>query len=334
MKKEILLGLFLAGSIMGMNAEDFKLNNKKVYNAESKNIDAMLSKGLLSLGQSQMSDAEFNATLYKYLGIEIPGSNPEQQQLGKKISKEKRLQKGDLVFYKNATDNSKIVSGIVYKVNDDDFDILLSNSENVVKLVNSKQEGIKGNFVQGCHLVTDNDLKKSSNIYGDLVKSSTKADAEVIKNEEKLKKAQENVTKAEDKIGSRAQKVTDAQEDLRDAENDAKSLKQEATGYEASQKEHINNAQKALNNNDSKTYAMNSQQGAKMMEKSTKASEKAAKASEDVVKKQAKLSSAQKNLNDAQTDLQKAKDKQVEANSNLEKSRKTAEDLKAQVNAD
>lgn len=338
MKKELLFVM----ALLAMSTNAVNLNNRQVFNAPMKTIDACIASKLNQ--HVSMDDAQFNADFYKQLGIEIPTSREEQSKLSKPITKIAKLQKGDIVFFRTAESPALAISGIVQTTTGKDFTILYCK-EGEVKVGNSEYGEFRGNFVQGVHIATDKDLQSASNAYATLQKKATSASNDVTKQENTVKKQEENITKAENKVKDKESKVTDAENKLSDAENklkaaedDAARLKEEAEGYAQQINEANTNAQSAVANGKSGSYEKQTKTVAKLMEKqakakeqATKAQEKVAKAKENVSKAKEGVTKAQSAVNDAKKNVDKEKSSLDKEKNNLEKAQQKAESLKKQL---
>lgn len=338
MKKELLF----AFALLSLSANAVDLNNKSVFNAPMKTIDACIASKLNQ--RTSMNDAEFNADFYKQLGIEIPTTREEQSRLGKAITNVAKLQKGDLVFFRTADSPALAISGIVQTTTGKDFTILYCK-EGEVKVGNSEYGEFRGNFVQGIHITTDKDLQKASAAYVALQKKSASADKDVAKQEGSLKKQAASVTKAEGKVKDQQAKVASAESKLKDATNNLQSaeeeaarLKAEADGYALQIQEANANAQTAVANGKTGSYEKQTKTVAKLLEKQSKANEKATKAQEKIAKAKAQVSKAQEGVNKAkeaigkaQKSVEKEKGNLQKVQSNLEKAKQKAESLKKQL---
>lgn len=328
MKKLLIVAMAMLASI----AQAVNLNNRQVSEASLQNIDAMLSYGLQHQGSTEQSGAELNAHLYSKLGVDIPSSISEQAKLGKAINKVKKLQKGDLVFFRTAESKDISICAVVFKMNENNFDVLyVDQATNTVKLGNSEYGEFRNNFVHGVNVTTDKDLEKARANYSKLVKASQKADENVTKCKEKLEKAKSNVSKAEDKVKDAKQKAEAAENKAKNAEEEASRLQEESDNFEREIQSANANAQEALSNNNAKSYEKQSGKAAKLLEKKDKAKEKATKAQGKAVSAKADASKANDKVGSAKSALDKAKSEVSKAENELEKAEKQAAELKAQL---
>lgn len=338
MKKELLFVL----ALLSVSANAVTLNNRQVFNAPMKTIDACIASKLNQ--RTTMDDAEFNADFYRQLGIEIPGNREEQSKLSKPITKVAKIQKGDLVFFRTAESPALAISGIVQTTTGKDFTILYCK-EGEVKVGNSEYGEFRGNFVQAVHIATDKDLAAATSAYASLQKKAASAANDVIKQEAAVKKQEENINKAENKVKEKENKVTDAENKLKDAESklkaaedDAQRLKEEADGYAQQIEEANANAQSAVASGKSGSYEKQTKTVAKLMEKQAKAKEQSTKALEKIAKAKEAVSKAKEGVTKAElavNDAKKSADKEMSAlekeKLNLEKATKKSEDLKKQL---
>lgn len=188
--------LFVIAVSMLLALSASALNPKKVYEAPCKTVDEMLTFGQKQV--AQIPDGQFIADMYSKVGVEMPTSSDQQASMGKKISKEKKLEKGDIVFFCSAENKKQIAfSGVVYAINSDDsYQILYMSSRGAI-LGNSKDPGFKGNFLSGAHIANDKELKSASKEYEKAKNAADKQAAVVEKENKNIEKAQQKIEKAQ-----------------------------------------------------------------------------------------------------------------------------------------
>lgn len=338
MKKE----LFFAMALLSLSASAVDLNNRQVYNAPMKSLDACIASKLNQ--RTTLSDAEFNADFYKQLGIDIPSTRDEQSKLGKPIVKVGKLQKGDIVFFRTAESAALAISGIVQMTNGSTFTILYCK-EGEVKVGSSEYGEFLGHFVQGVHVATDKDLASASSAYASLMKKSANAADDVVKQQNAVKKQEDDIVKADNKVKEKENKVAEAETKLKEAEDklkaatdDVERLKTEANAYAQQIQDANANTQTAMANGKSGSYEKQAKTVAKLMDKQTKANEQAAKAQLKAAKAQQEVSKAKEGVTKAQLGVTDAKKDADKERTNLEKEKlelekaiKKSEDLKRQL---
>ena len=308
MKKLFIIATMLAAAIAASAA----LSNKKVANANKKSIDEMLSYALTLQGPTTLNAGQFYAELYQQVGVDIPVSTDLQASSGKKIKKENKLEKGDIVFFNAGDGKNKeniATSAIVYKVNEKptfNYDLIYVTNDNQVKISNSNEPGFKGSFIRGSHFVSDKELQKAQKAYATLVEKAKKQDEKVKNLEEKAKKAQSKAEEKDSKMKSAQNAVADAEKALE-------------------------SAAKEVNTNSEDIQNTSNNQSAKVAEKKTKQLQKSLqqkiKAEEKLTKAKDKEISATKDANNAKQDFEKIKNE-------LKAEKSKAEDLHKALDAD
>lgn len=197
--------LFVFAMAVAMSLSVSALNNKKVYNAQMKTMDEMLSYGQKQA--TQTPDGKFISDMYAQLGVELPTDPSVIATTGTVVKKEGKLQKGDVVFFCSAENRKQIeFSGVVYRVNGDNYDILHMSARGAI-LSNSKDPGFKGNFLKGVHITSDKELQKASKVHEKAIKDSEKqtkkmekAQIEHDKQAAKIEKQQKQLEKEQQKL--------------------------------------------------------------------------------------------------------------------------------------
>ena len=217
----------IAMLMMGLTAMAAdELDIQKVANAKLGDLEAMLEYGKQMEGSTKLNDAEFNTELYKQVGIELPDNNKKQAKTGKKISKTSKLQKGDIVFFRNADSKKIAFSGIVYAINESgSFDFIYAAAEGV-KMANSEAAEYRGNFLQASHIASDKDLKKARKAYKKQIKEAEKQEKEAKENKEKAEKQQKKAEKAKKELDKQQKAMEKQQKELDKAKENAKAAEE------------------------------------------------------------------------------------------------------------